>query len=196
MPSLNINGELQLVDIHPSHAPEIFNLINTNRLHFREWLRFVDETTKPQDSLDFINSMIGGWDNFYGEMILSIVYQHQIVGVIGLKKTDWADRIAEIGYWIDPFYQGHGIISESCRALIEYAFAEKEVNRIEIKCGVGNDKSSHIPQRLGFVFEGIEREGEFINGKFIDISVYSLLKHDWVEDQKKQRLAKFHFNPN
>lgn len=196
MSPLDINEDLKLVDIHPTHAPEIFNLINTNRSHFRQWLRFVDDTQTPEDTLEYIYSMMNGWEKPCGEILFSIVYQTQIVGVIALKKTDWADRIVEIGYWIDPFYQGHGIISESCKALIKFAFIEKGVNRIEIKCGVGNDKSSHIPQRLGFVFEGIEREGELINGKFIDISVYSLLKHDWIEDQNKRLIEKFHFNPN
>ena len=52
-------------------------------------------------------------------------------------------------------------------------------NRIEIKCGVGNDRSRHVPQRLDFTFEGIERDGELVNGQFIDIEVYSLLKREW-----------------
>jgi ribosomal-protein-serine acetyltransferase len=180
MSTIQINRELELQDIHPSHAPEIYNLINTNRMLFRKWLRFVDETKKPEDTLNFIRSMLDGWDKPCGEILMSIVYQHQIVGVIGLKKVDWPDRIAEIGYWIDPIYQGNGIVSESCKAILKISFTEKAVNRVEIKCGVGNDKSNHIPKRLGFVFEGIEREGELINGKFIDIEVYSLLKKDWL----------------
>jgi len=35
-----------------------------------------------------------------------------------------------------------------------------DMNRVQIRCGVGNDKSSAIPRRLGFTFEGIERAGE------------------------------------
>ena len=64
--------------------------------------------------------------------------------------------------------------------LIDYAFDELELNRIAIKCAVGNQPSKNIPMRLGFVFEGIERDGElFPDGHFVDLEVYSLLKKEW-----------------
>ena len=55
------------------------------------------------------------------------------------------------------------------------------MNRIQIKCGVGNQKSSSVPKRLGFIFEGIERHGERHHFNFIDLEVYSLLKKEWLK---------------
>ena len=46
--------------------------------------------------------------------------------------------------------------------------------RIQIKCAVENRSSSNIPKRLGFKFEGIERDGEpLIGNVFTDLEVYS-----------------------
>ncbi|MFA7401791.1 MAG: GNAT family protein, partial [Bacteroidales bacterium] len=87
----------------------------------------------------------------------------------------------EIGYWLSESFQKKGIMSLSVKALIDYAFQQLQLNRIQIKCAVGNNESKHIPQRLGFTFEGIEREGEFLSDNtFTDLEVYSILKKDLV----------------
>jgi ribosomal-protein-serine acetyltransferase len=53
------------------------------------------------------------------------------------------------------------------------------MNRVQIKVGVKNKKSAAVPKRLNFTFEGIERDGEYLNGVYIDLEVYSVLKRDW-----------------
>jgi ribosomal-protein-serine acetyltransferase len=55
------------------------------------------------------------------------------------------------------------------------------MNRIQIRCGVGNTKSSAIPRRLGFTYEGTERCGERHNNSYIDLEVFSILKKEWAE---------------
>lgn len=73
-----------------------------------------------------------------------------------------------------------GVITKSVNKLCEFAFRELEINRIQIKCAVGNIPSKNIPKRLGFVFEGIEREGELLSGGiYTDIEVYSKLKSEF-----------------
>mgnify|MGYP001050637725 CR=1 FL=1 len=53
------------------------------------------------------------------------------------------------------------------------------INRIQIKCALGNRPSSIIPKRAGFQLEGIERAGELLSdGCFADLEAYSMLKGD------------------
>jgi ribosomal-protein-serine acetyltransferase len=64
--------------------------------------------------------------------------------------------------------------------LLYYAFEHLKVNRIQIKVAVDNLKSNRIPQKLGFTFEGVERDGELlVDDRFTDINVYSLLKNEF-----------------
>jgi ribosomal-protein-serine acetyltransferase len=57
-----------------------------------------------------------------------------------------------------------------------------EMNRIQIKCANGNIPSKNIPKRLGFILEGIEREGELLcDGHFTNLEVYSLLCKDFYK---------------
>lgn len=179
MLQLDIDEEIRLEELNNSHAPAIFSIVNNNRDYLRKWLTFVDSTCKLEDTEDFIDSITATSSKPNGETVVAILYNNNLVGVVGLKKVDWANRIGELGYWLDEQFQGLGIITRSCRKLISHAFDHLSFNRLEIKCGVGNIKSGRIPQRLGFTFEGIERDGELVNDSFIDMEVYSLLKKEW-----------------
>ncbi len=85
----------------------------------------------------------------------------------------------EIGYWIASGFQGRGIVTDACRAVIDHAFEEWKLNRVEIHCATGNEKSCAIPKRLGFQLEGTEREAQLINGRYLDIEIYAMLARDW-----------------
>jgi len=179
MLEIEIDENLRLEKLNHSHASGIFNLINSNREYLRKWLTFVDTTKSVKDTENYISYIDELSNNQNAETVISILYKGKLIGIIGLKKVDWANRITEIGYWLGEQYQGRGIITKSCCAVITYAFDQMGVNRIEIKCGVGNERSRHVPQRLEFKFEGIEREGELVNGQYIDLEVYSILKKEW-----------------
>jgi len=70
------------------------------------------------------------------------------------------------------------------KTIIGFAFEELMLNRIQIKCAVGNLKSKKIPQKLKFVREGVERAGELLSdGNYTDLEVYSLLKSEWSSKQ-------------
>jgi Acetyltransferases, including N-acetylases of ribosomal proteins len=187
MLQIEIDSELRLEKLRHSHAKGIFSLVNANREYLRKWLAFVDTTKTFKDTEDYINQINRETTSAHSEIVISIIYREEIIGVMGIKKVDWANRIVEVGYWLAPQFQGKGIITRCCSALVKFAFNQLGANRIEIKCGVGNDRSSHVPQRLGFTFEGVERDGELLNGHFIDIEVYSLLKREWQSMENAYR---------
>lgn len=165
-------------------APAIFRLIDTDRAYLREWLPFVDFTHSAKDTAHFLES-VTAVDN-HSDQIFIILVSNAVAGVVGFKGIDFLNRKLEIGYWLAEAYQGRGIVCRSCSALIRYAFAAMGMNRVQIKAAVGNKKSSRIPERLGFTLEGIERAGELIRHKFVDLQVYSLLKQEWQQKDRQQ----------
>ncbi|MDR2084211.1 MAG: GNAT family N-acetyltransferase [Bacteroidales bacterium] len=180
METLKINNNLYLRLIRFTDAVAIFNAIDKHREYFKEWLPFVDYTQSVSDSEDFVNSILNNNSRFK-DIVYSIIYDEQFVGLIAFKEIDFLNKRTEIGYWLSADYQGKGIITESVEKMIDYAFETLNLNRIQIKCAVGNIKSINIPKRLGFKFEGIERDGEFYSeDKFFDIEVYSILKREWI----------------
>ena len=99
--------------------------------------------------------------------------------MIGFKDTDRINLKTEIGYWLVESMNGKGIITQSVKELVNIAFLQMKINRVQIKCAVGNAKSAAVPKRLGFYFEGTERAGEKHHSRYLDLEIYSMLKKDW-----------------
>lgn len=100
-------------------------------------------------------------------------------GIIGLYKIDWKNRIARIAYWLDADFEGKGLITRAVSALVDFAFFELKLNRIEIRCAPHNAASRAVPQRLGFTEEGTQREVLALHGGFQDLVMYAMLSRDW-----------------
>jgi ribosomal-protein-serine acetyltransferase len=75
-------------------------------------------------------------------------------------------------------------MTKGCQALISYAFNDLELNRIEIRCATGNRKSCAIPERLGFVKEGVVRQAEWLYDHFVDHIIYGMLASEWKKAAK------------
>ncbi len=178
MHELIVNNQIRLERIKFSHAFQVFQAIDANREFLMPWLPFVQQTSSQDDTEAFIRSIISESGDRKDEVFV-IWYERRLVGLIGLKDTDYLNLKTEIGYWLVESMTGKGIMTRSVKALIEFVFNSMMMNRIQIKCGVGNYKSSAIPKRLGFVFEGVERDGEKHQNRFIDLEVYSLLKKEY-----------------
>ncbi len=58
------------------------------------------------------------------------------------------------------------------------------LHRVTIECGTGNHKSCAIPERLGFVREGLIRQGEWVNDRWVDLVVWGMLEDDWRARRK------------
>lgn len=173
-PSIRLKN-LILADVHI-----IYNAMDQNRNHLRKWLPFIDMTKSEKDTLSFVKSIVEDVER--RQEVFTIWYNDEFGGLVGLKDIDYLNRKIEIGYWLIEKMTGKGIMTRCVDKLILFIFQELEMNRIQIKCGVGNHFSSAIPKRLGFTLEGIERQGERHHVRYIDLEVYSLLKSDWPEN--------------
>ncbi len=175
--SLPVDRSIQLRLLEERHAEVLYLLTDRNREHLRKWLPWVDRVVSVQDTRSFIRLSLKQFEASKG-IQTGIWYNGELVGVIGCE-IDLENRTATIGYWLAAPFQGRGIMTRACRALVQYLFGEKDVNRIEIRCAVENKRSRAIPERLGFVREGLIRNAELLNGRYVDHVVYRLLKNDW-----------------
>jgi ribosomal-protein-serine acetyltransferase len=103
------------------------------------------------------------------------------VGSVTLHLVNRADLKASIGYWLEEAHQGSGLTTMACGAVLEYAFGELGLNRVEIWCAVDNARSRAVPERLGFTHEGTTRQSQRLHDRHIDEAVYGMLASEWNE---------------
>lgn len=101
------------------------------------------------------------------------------VGSIGLGIEDERARTGEIGIWIAPPYWGEGYGTAASERLVSYAFAERNLHRVQARAMGTNEGSRRIWERLGFTHEGVLRESEFMEGEYRDMHLYGVLEDDW-----------------
>ncbi len=172
---LKINEHIELKSIQLRDAPEIFNVIDSERETLRRWLPFIDATLTVADTENYIQSIESMPVNSR-DLVFLIRYQGDFAGLIGLKSIDFNNKRAEIGYWLSKPFQRKGLVTDSVKGLIRLAFEKMGLHRIQIKCAVNNIQSKNIPRRLNFIFEGTERDGELLaDGTYTDVEVYSFL---------------------
>ena len=179
-----INPEAELRMLEPRNADELFALIDANRARLRQWLPWVDNTRKVEDSRLFI---MQGLERFEqnGCLDAGIWYKSRLAGVIGLMVH--SDGKSDIGYWLGEEFEGKGLVTIACRALLRHVFEDLELNRVEIKVATGNTRSHSIPRRLGFTHEGVLRQDGWLYDHYVDHDVFSLLRSEWLLQQNDER---------
>jgi len=168
--------ELKLLET--SEAKILYNIADRNRERLRRWLPWVDQTRSPEDVRTFILRVVEQYHSNLGPQT-GIWVDGALCGTIGCHPIDWSNRNCSLGYWIDSAQEGKGIITRCCVVMLDYIFDELGLHRAEIRCGTSNRRSCAVPERLGFTREGIARESEWVNDRWIDLVVWGVLEEDW-----------------
>jgi ribosomal-protein-serine acetyltransferase len=175
---VRLRDDFELRQLEETDAPAAFAAVDTDRTHLREWLAWVDATTTPEDSLSFVRACVEAAREDRS-ITAGIWIQGELAGIVGTHPFDWLNRKVEIGYWLGRRFQGHGIMTQACRALVRHLFEDRHLHRIECLCATGNSRSCAIPIRLGFKHEATLREALLLDGKYHDVHLWAVLRREW-----------------
>lgn len=178
--ALIVDEEITLRLFETRHAEALYDLADANREHISQWLNWMHRVQTLDDMYDRIISERRR--HAQGEVVAATIwYRGHLAGDIRLKIESQRHHSAAIGYWLGREFTGRGIMTRCVRAITDYAIADRGLNRITIFMEVGNERSRAIPQRLGFVEEGLLRQ-EFRRpgNRFTDTYLYSIVADEWT----------------
>ncbi|MEK5331009.1 MULTISPECIES: GNAT family N-acetyltransferase [unclassified Lysinibacillus] len=181
--SINEHTYLKMLDL--SDVDELFALTDRSRETLREWLPFVDNVKTVKDTEQFVRNAMQQYADNNG-IQAGIYYDGKLAGVIGYHQVNWQHKWTSIGYWLGSDFVGKGLVTNSMRAFIDFAFDYLKLNRIEVRVAVGNIRSRTIPKVLGFNEEGRLRDAEWLYDHHVDQVVYGITAAEW----KKIKMAK------
>ena len=110
---------------------------------------------------------------------LLIVGEDGPAGAIGLGPIDNQNGTAELGIWLQAADQGNGYGTEASTLLLDHAFDELRLHRIEARVFEGNDASRNLWETLGFDHEAVHREAIYLHGEYRDVHRYAVLENEW-----------------
>ncbi len=176
--SYRIDENLKLVLPIERSAEEIYHVVRENLEELKLWMPWATDDYSIDSARDFIKRNLTSLADGEG-FNAGIALENEIVGAVGFHHLDSASKSVQMGYWLAKKAQGQGLMTRCCRVLIDYAFADLGLNRIQINCNVENVKSRAIPERLDFKLEGIHRQAKFENNRFTDWAIYAMLANEW-----------------
>lgn len=179
---ITINQDLALRMITPEDAEKVFALTDASREYLKEWLPWLDFTRELADTKAYIEGCIKG-HKANSSLSLVILFNNEIVGIAGFNTINPSNKIGTIGYWLSEGAQGHGIMTKTAKALLQYAFETLKLHKVEIRVAEANHKSRAIPERLGFMQEGTIRAAEWLYDHYVDHVIYGLLVNEWQQKQ-------------
>ena len=121
---------------------------------------------------------------------LVIEFDGHVIGDLMLAIEDaWAqaevaDRAravqAELGWSLDPAYEGKGYATEAVAELIRICFEELHLRRVLAQCFAGNLPSWRLMERVGMRRESQDVRGSLHrSGEWLDGLAYALLADEW-----------------
>ena len=170
---LDVDKEIQLTPVQESYAQLYVELARENYDYLAKWLVWPPFTKTEKDFSDFISRCQRDYAS--GDAItFGVIYSGKLVGNIAYKYINTELKKVEIGYWIDQNHQGKGIISRACARLVEYAFSNLGMSKVEMRVASDNKPSRTLCERLGMTLEGTISNAELIQGRILDHAIYGL----------------------
>jgi RimJ/RimL family protein N-acetyltransferase len=171
---------LVLRELHPADAASV-----AERAGDRQVARFLIAVPSPYPvslATRWIAGRIAWWPQARG-ITLAIARREDpglLLGTVSLRRF-LRDRRAELGYWLGADAWGSGYATEAADAMIEFGFRELGLERIYAQVLEGNEPSCRVLEKLGMMNEGIRRRHIRKGKRLCDVSMFGLLRDEWLE---------------
>ena len=123
--------------------------------------------------IDVIDKLIA--DNDGITWCICLKNSDKYIGSIGFWRIEKENHRAEIGYLLNPAYQGRGLMQEAVMAVIGYGFKVIKLHSIQANVQPQNTASINLLLKNNFVQEAYFKENHLHKGSFADTAIFSLL---------------------
>ena len=164
---------------HEKDARSLTGLVSRNKyfwstyepLNRPDYYTVETQYKKIQESLYLMSSKR---EFTFGIYALGTDYLIGHIALYSVKRLPYSSGF--IGYAMDESYVGKGIVSEAVELVVNFAFRDIGLHRIEAYVAPENKASIRVLEKTGFQQEGLLRKLLFINGKWVDHYMYARLE--------------------
>lgn len=165
---------LVLMTLDESFAERVLDFFVRNREHLQPW-----EPARPRSfyHLDYQRKQLA-FDQVKmsaGQLFKVWLFEkadaalQKIIGSVAVSEIMRGCFLSGfLGYRMDKDYTGKGYMTEAVAKVVEYAFSELGLHRLEANIMPRNKASLRVVEKLGFYEEGLSQKLLLINGRWED----------------------------
>ncbi|KKI94132.1 alanine acetyltransferase [Bacillus sp. SA1-12] len=167
--------------LEPDDAKASLHLELNNREFFQKFASRREESFYTLDGqLTRIkkNKELQELDQYYFFGIFLNESEKQIGSIMLSEILRGALQSCYVGYFLDRNHNGKGYMTEALRLIVDFAFNQLKLHRIEAGVMPHNIGSIRVLEKAGFHKEGVARKNVKINGKWEDHQVLAIINED------------------
>jgi RimJ/RimL family protein N-acetyltransferase len=124
-----------------------------------------------------------GRDRYH--FVICLLEDGRPIGATDLREINLENGSAAFGIMIgEKDRRGRGYGTDALNALCDFGFGQLRLERIELDVYEANMPAQRSYEKAGFRVEGVLRHGHFADGQFMDVVRMSLLREDWLHQER------------
>jgi len=159
-----------------SDVPAFFEAARESVAEVYPWLAWCHADYKIADARTWIASQVEAFEKRTEFQFVITGENDRFLGCCGLNHINEAHRLANLGYWVRSSAAGQGVMPKAVRLVAEWAFANTNLERLEIVVAWGNTRSQRVAEKAGAQREGILRSRLYFHDRPHDAVMYSLVR--------------------
>ena len=173
--AMEVDQDIKLGLVDTGFSEAYAELAKANYDYLKQWLAWPDFCQSADDFRQFAKRSLHDYADGKS-LTCGIFYQENLVGNISFNDIDHKLKKVTMGYWLSADYQGKGIITRACQHLIQYAFTELDMQKIQISAAKENLASRAVCERLNMTLEGTITHAEKVGDRILDHAIYGLYR--------------------
>ena len=104
----------------------------------------------------------------------------------GYLQRSWRNRSAEIGLQFgEKKFWNQGFGTRTVELMLKFGFQKLNLHRIWLQVFESNPGALRAYEKAGFQLEGKFRDGYYLEGRYVDVMIMSMLKQEWKGSQNE-----------
>jgi ribosomal-protein-alanine N-acetyltransferase len=172
-------SRVELRDLVPADRDAFLDMVRESRDLHRPW-------TYPPDRPDQFTDLVSraGRDDF-ACLAAVLAEDGDLVGIFTVSQiVRGYFQSAYLGYYANARHAGKGLMSEAMALVLDLAFGQLSLHRLEANIQPGNAPSIALARRAGFRLEGYSPRYLLIGGRWRDHERYAITADEHAEQRR------------
>ncbi|MDQ0483894.1 GNAT family N-acetyltransferase [Guptibacillus hwajinpoensis] len=156
--------------VHYRANPDVARYQSWENFTREQGVKFIEEMTKAS-----FNS-----PGEYYQIAIELKETNELIGDCVMHPLKDDPKQVEIGFTLDPQFQGKGYAYEAVKCLVHSLFTDLSKHRITAITDVKNEPSIKLLERLGMRREGHFHQNIWFKGEWGSEYLYAILAEEWT----------------
>lgn len=171
--------QLLIRKLKDSDVEAIYESVVESRAEIAAWMDWCHESYGIEDAKTWVE-LTTAWHSEKSQFHFGICsVDGQFLGGVGLSHVNDQAKCANLGYWVRSSATGENVAPEAVRQIAKWAFANTDLQRLEVVAATENTRSLRVAEKAGAIKEGMLRSRIRVFGKSYDATMYSIIRDDF-----------------